>query len=159
MWKKYKKTVDEKTQVFIVQGSVSHLKELLIEEMSPDDDDEYETCWTCPKAVKAGDLMLIYLMAPLSAIVGYAYFTGEPYMNNDSASDWFGKTMAAYDNLTMLDPHDYLGLGEMRLLFPEWHWVHRPQGATVVPDKPEMPVKKPLLERLLILNSANEIGD
>ena len=138
--------VKNNTQLIIVQGKPSHLDDLRREAINPGA--ETDVCWTCPGQVKTGDLMLIYLMSPVSAIVGIALFDSEPFINDDDESDWFGKKMAAYKNLKILKPENYITIKEMRELFPDWFWVFRPQGSVVIPDKPGRRIKQPFLALL-----------
>lgn len=133
-------------RLFIVQGKSTHLESLYEDEQNPTD--EYDSCWTCPKDVRPNDLMLIYLLSPVSAIVGYARFASEPFINEEIGSEWRGKRMAVYRDLSLLNPENFITLGEMRAYFPDWFWVNRPQGATVVPDGAKLQIREPLLTLL-----------
>lgn len=123
------------SEIFIVQGRAEHL-EILYEEENLENLGhlDYAPCWTCPGTAKPGDLLLFYLMRPLSSIVGTAQVAAEPFVNNDLDSEWFGARMAEYENLTMLAREDYLSLWQMQEFFPAWHWTKRPQGAVKIPD-------------------------
>lgn len=92
----------------------------------------YEQCWTCPVTVKPNDTMLIYLMSPISSIVGQAVFTSNPFRMTDIDSEWYGRNMAKFDELKMWEIR--LSLKKLKELFPQWIWATRPQGATKVPD-------------------------
>lgn len=132
--------------IFIVQGKPFHLDGLRDEIDNPSD--EYDPAWTCPATVKENDLMLVYLLAPVSSIVAYGYFDSPAFINDDPESEWFDKRMATYRDLKLLQPENYISLGELRLLFADWFWTTRPQGAVMVPDKPGLKIKEPFLELL-----------
>lgn len=119
--------------LFIVQGRAEMLEGLREDERFGNDS-EFQPCWTCPSTVKRGDGMLIYLMRPVSAIVGHATFSSEPFMNNDFDSEWFGKRMSTFIGLKVFDESEFISLFHLHELFPQWHWATRPQGAVKVPE-------------------------
>lgn len=122
--------------LFIVQGSAGELPELL-REARADTGYEYQTLWTAPRTAKDGDRIFFYLLAPLSAVVGEARCLSDAFINNDFESHWFGKSMVIYGKLRMFT--NYIGLHELRDIFPEWHWTRRPQGAIKIPSDFEKP--------------------
>lgn len=121
-------------QVFIVQGRAEHLSGLYQDEILKGNNIEYSPCWTCPSQVRKGDTMLIYLMSPISAIVGKAIFSSEPFLMNDLESEWYGWRMATYEKLEILPEENFISRLRLNELFPQWYWTRRPQGATQVPD-------------------------
>lgn len=126
-------------ELFIVQGSPDHLPELMDEARYPPPEENW-TLWTTPRTAQPDDLIFFYLLSPLSAIVGYARITSEPFLDNDYESVWFGKSMAYYQEVRIFT--NYVALFELRELFPEWHWTRRPQGSVKIPPH----IKKPFLE-------------
>lgn len=130
------------SEIFIVQGSACYLPTLIEESISPPENGEM--LWTCPRTVRAGDVMLIYLLAPVSAIVARAEFSGDAFVMDDFDSDWFGKPMASYERVRMFA--EPIALHELRLIFPEWHWTHRPQGSVKVPENEKLQLKRPFAE-------------
>lgn len=141
--------------LFIVQGSSDHLESLNEEALNYEPD--FEMCWTCPATVKKGDKMLIYLLAPISAIVGEATFTSDAFQMNDTESEWFGKKMATYDFVKIYQ--EPISLHELRTLFPEWHWTQRPQGAVKIPEKAELNLVKPFQELIYLRQHQITISD
>lgn len=123
------------SDIYIVQGRAEMLDGLWKDfRLSKDEKAnlDYEQCWTCPYGVKPDDTMLIYLMSPISSIVGQAVFTSKPFRMTDTDSEWYGRNMATFDELKMWEIR--LSLRRLKELFPNWIWATRPQGATKVPD-------------------------
>ena len=120
--------------VFIVQGRAEHLAGLYEDEILQGNHSDFTPCWTCSSTVTKGDTMLIYLMSPVSAIIGQAVFSSEPFMMNDQDSEWFGYRMATYENLKIMPQENFISLRRLKELFPEWRWTTRPQGAVKVPE-------------------------
>lgn len=118
-----------KENIYIVQGKANLLEGLVTEAREIIN---YEMCWTCPATVKVRDIMLIYLMKPISSVVCRAVFTSTPFIYDDSSSEWKGYRMANYENVQIFE--NFLSLKRLNELFPQWHWTKRPQGAIKVPD-------------------------
>ena len=126
----------KQSKVYVVQGDAALLEGLYDDEFLENiGDTSHSPCWTCPQTAEENDLMLIYLMRPISAIVGSARIASEPFMNTDRNSRWFGKKMVVFEDLKMLNSDDFLPLWKMNELFPHWQWTRRPQGAVRVPQE------------------------
>lgn len=136
------------SDLYIVQGQAGHLAGLEREAKANLSSESPEVwSWTCPSTVKKDDLMLVYLLSPISAIVAQAIFSSPAYIESAPESEWFGKSMAYYRHVHLFSR--FISLQELRLIFPEWHWTKRPQGSVRVPDTETLNLKAPFLDLLI----------
>jgi hypothetical protein len=61
-----------------------------------DDAVEGETVWSINKNAKVGDLVLLYVCAPISAIVAFASISDEPFLEENINSEFFN-TLVCYE--------------------------------------------------------------
>ena len=81
---------------------------------------EGNTEWTINKHAKIGDRVLLYVCAPLSAIVATAVVCEAPYLDEDVNSEWLGSYFAEMNQLTMLDAP--IPRRHMLKIFPNWRY-------------------------------------
>ena len=61
-----------------------------------------ETNWTVSKHCRPGDRILLYICAPISAIVAVGILASDPTEDTDPTSIWFGHWLADITELRML---------------------------------------------------------
>lgn len=89
--------------------------------------------WTVPKTARRGDLALVYLCAPVSAIVGSVEITAEPFYNVDMFPAWKDNWMAEIGRVRYARSRPELGIKGLRELFPDWGWLRYPRGKARIP--------------------------
>jgi hypothetical protein len=120
-----------------------------------DDSVEGETCWTINKNAKSGDEVVLYVCAPVSAIVAIATVVDEPIKDEDLNSMWFGSYFADMEDLRMLkEPIERTFLLSR---FPDWRYWTQPRNSVAVPSQYESRIHT-LIEAILALKSAKERG-
>ena len=90
--------------------------------------------WSCPKDARPGDIALLYVRGPVSAIVAQAVVVshavkGEP-------GDW--SYTAQISEVSIL-PRE-VGIRELKAKFPGWKWLRLPRRMAVVPEEFDWPV-------------------
>ena len=91
-----------------------------------------ETQWTINKNARSGDSVLIYVCAPISAIVATAVVSDDPFENEDINSEWFGSFFALMENLQMLKKP--ITRKELFWEFPHWRYWTQPRNSVLVPE-------------------------
>jgi hypothetical protein len=107
-----------------------------------EDSDEGETNWTVSRHARRGDRVLLYICAPISAIVAVATISTDVELNDDPSSEWFGHYMADMHSLRMLaEPITRAALIEW---LPSWGYWKQPRNSLQVPEQ-----FLPILEEVL----------
>lgn len=101
-----------------------------------------ETVWTINKNARSGDTVLLYVCAPVSAIVATAIVSDNPFIDNDINSEFFGSYFAEMENLSLLG--EKLTRHNLREIFPNWGYWKQPRNSVEVPT-----IYKTELERIL----------
>lgn len=101
-----------------------------------------ETLWTINKNARPGDTVLLYVCAPVSAIVATAIVSDMPYLDEDVNSEFFGSYFAEMENLKLLDVK--VTRHQLRQEFPDWRYWTQPRNSVRVPDE-----YLPKLEKML----------
>jgi hypothetical protein len=92
-----------------------------------------ETSWTVNRNARAGDRILLYICAPVSAIVATAVVVTEPEKDEDPNSVWFDHWFADMEELRMLpEPITRQMLLEK---FPDWGYWTQPRNSVRVPEE------------------------
>jgi len=91
------------------------------------------TNWTINKNAKPGDIVLLYVCAPVSAVVATARVATIPALCEDPQSAWFRKHFSDMDDLRLLA----LQIGRHNLLedLPSWRYWKQPRNSVRVPDE------------------------
>lgn len=89
------------------------------------------TNWTINSRAQVGDEVLLYICAPVSAIVARATIETEPQIDEDPASPWFGHFLADMHSLIMLATP----ITRKQLIgrFRDWGYWMQPRNSIVVP--------------------------
>ncbi len=103
--------------------------------------------WTVPSKAKPGDILLVYILAPVSSLVASAEVLDVPVPGDEYG--WPGKHMAPIGNIQMLDP--YITREELLKNFKGWKWPNSPQSACIVPIEFEKELQKLTRGRLVSL--------
>jgi hypothetical protein len=92
-----------------------------------------ETNWTVSKHCRPGDRILLYICAPVSAIVAVGILASQPEEVTVPSSIWFGHWLADITELRMLDQP----LSRQTLLseFPIWGYWRQPRNSVRVPEE------------------------
>jgi hypothetical protein len=104
-----------------------------------------ETEWTINKNARPGDMVLLYVCAPVSAIVAKAIISEEPYLNEDLNSEFLGLYFAEMSGLKMLEKP--LTRKELIWEFPHWRYWTQPRNSIQVPKVFEVVLKNLLGEK------------
>lgn len=104
-----------------------------------------ETNWTINKNARSGDRVLLYVCAPVSAIVAVATLTDDAYLEDEVNSPWYGRYFADMHALEMLA----LPVERKALLarLPDYKYWTQPRNSVLVPPK-----FLPVLEQLTRVN-------
>lgn len=97
-----------------------------------------ETCWSINKNAKPGDLVLLYVCAPISAVAATAVIADEPFLEESINSEFFGTWFAEMNDLALLKfPLERRWLVER---FPAWGYWKQPRSSIAVPQafEPEL---------------------
>lgn len=92
-----------------------------------------ETEWSINRLARPGDMVLLYVCAPVSAIAATAFIAEPPYLEEDVNSPFFNTYFAKMDNLKMLDVS--ITRHQMRELFPDWRYWIQPRNSVVAPTE------------------------
>lgn len=91
-----------------------------------------ETNWTISRHARRGDLILLYVCAPISSIVAVATVATDPVQDFDPRSAWIRHWLADMNELRMLkEPIPRTMLLER---FPSWGYWKQPRNSVKVPD-------------------------
>jgi hypothetical protein len=99
-----------------------------------------ETNWTVSRHAHIGDWVLLYVTAPISAIVAWAIVATEPEHVADPSSPWHNSYMADMHSLTMLA--EPIKRGHWLTYFPEWRYWKQPRNSVRVPKEYESAVSR-----------------
>jgi hypothetical protein len=108
-----------------------------------EDSAQGETNWTVSPHVRHGDLIALYVAAPISSIVAIGEATNDAEEDTDPSSVWFRHSLCDIHNLRMLDKP--ITRKELLIEIPEWRWPRQPRGPALVP-----PEYTPLLDALMM---------
>lgn len=90
-----------------------------------------ESNWTLSRHARPGDRVLLYLKAPVSAIVAWGGVASIPMREDDPSSPWHGHFMADLHGISMLPrPIERLSLC---VAFPDWRYWKQPRQSVRVP--------------------------
>lgn len=109
-------------------------------EVLRDDAGEGETNWSVNRHTRRGDRILLYVCAPVSAVVATGYASEDAYLEDDPQSEWFGKYFVDMHGLTMLDKP--VTRAELIARFPEWGYWKQPRNCVRVPALYEAAVRE-----------------
>ena len=98
-----------------------------------DDAGECQTNWTLSRHARPGDFILLYVCAPVSAIVAVGVVASKPEEITDPQNPWFGLWQADIEQLELLD----IPLLRSFLLeeLPDWKYFRMPRNSVRVPDE------------------------
>lgn len=105
-----------------------------------------KTEWTINKNAKPGDIVLLYVCSPKSAIVATAIVADIPYQELDLNSMWFRGWFAEMENLKMLN--HAISRKELLNYFPDWGYWKQPRNSIAVPKHFETKIKELVYEQL-----------
>lgn len=128
---------------FILQGGAEHHGWFTHNEQWAD----YDAFWTVPKSAVIGDIGFVYLLAPLSRIVGKVEIITKPELNigNVFSNEIMDGKWCAEIKFDASYPHHFdLTLNGMKKLFPDWRWLKMPRGNTRIPEH----IIEPFLEMI-----------
>ena len=87
------------------------------------------TEWKMPSGAKVGDVVLVYLTAPISAVVGYGLVFEAPTRANAVPDrPWGEGWWAEVGEFGMIEPP--ITNHELRIRVPSWKWPTQPRSAT-----------------------------
>jgi hypothetical protein len=92
-----------------------------------------ETNWSVSRHVRAGDLILLYVTAPVSAIVAAAEASDDAAQDDDPKSPWFGHFFCDMHDLRMLARP--VTRAELVTAFPNWGYWRQPRNSIRVPGE------------------------
>ena len=101
-------------------------------EVLRDDAEAGETNWTVNRHARRGHRMLVYVCAPVSAVVAVATLATDATQDEDPASEWFGYFLADMHSLRML--REPLKREYLRAIFPAWGYWKQPRNSVRVPE-------------------------
>jgi hypothetical protein len=105
-----------------------------------DDSREGSTAWTINRHAKSGDLVLLYVCAPVSAIVATAIVVDEPEQDLDPNSIWFKSYFAEMENLRMLK--EPISRNALLKGFSSWRYWTQPRNSVAVPREYEGEIRR-----------------
>lgn len=88
--------------------------------------------WTVHSQAQKGDVVLFYLLRPISALVAKGVLTRDAVKISSRRDAWFGHSMASIGQLELL-PRE-ISRGQLRKAFPRWGYWTQPRLSTRVPD-------------------------
>ena len=92
-----------------------------------------ESNWTLSRHARPGDRMLIYLKAPVSAIVAWGRVSSVPLRLDEPDSPWFGHFCADIEALSMTPSR--VSRDALLNAFPMWRYWMQPRTSVRVPDE------------------------
>jgi hypothetical protein len=87
--------------------------------------------WTIKKSARPEDIVIFYMIRPLTAFVATGVVESEVYRLNDKKSKWYDDPGAYIKNVQMLPR--YVTLAEAKQAFPEWKYLRGLQKSSDVP--------------------------
>lgn len=106
-----------------------------------------ESNWTISRHARRGDRMVLYICAPVSALVAVATIATHPELDDDPSSEWYGHHFADVRDLRLL--REPIKRVVLRMAIPDWRYFKQPRNCVAVP-----PQFEPKLSELLILHGA-----
>lgn len=91
-----------------------------------------ETTWTISRHARRNDRVLLYVCAPVMAIVARAIMAEDAALVDDPASEWHGHHMADMHSLTLLA--EPVTRRELLAAFPAWGYWKQPRNSVRVPE-------------------------
>jgi len=104
-----------------------------------------ETRWTVNRHVRAGDQVILYVCAPVSAIVAVGEAEIDVELEEDPASPWMGRWFADLDGLRMLERP--ITRAELMRAFPAWGYWRQPRQSVAVPGEYVVELERLLTRR------------
>jgi hypothetical protein len=95
-----------------------------------DDAVEGETVWSINKNAKPGDVVLLYVCAPKSAIVATAIIADIPYLEENINSEFFNTWFAEMNELILLNTS--ISRHHLREIFHDWGYWKQPRNSVQV---------------------------
>lgn len=92
-----------------------------------------ETNWTINRQARSGDRVLLYVCAPVSAIVAVASVVDPPYPDEDVQSIWFGRFFADLADLRMLE--EPIQRATLLARLPDFKYWKQPRNSIAVPPE------------------------
>ena len=92
-----------------------------------------ETLWSISKHAQCGDRVLLYICAPVMAIVAAATLTADPQLLDAPENEWHGTYMAAMGGLRLLGTPISRAL--LMQTFPSWRYWIQPHRSSRVRDE------------------------
>lgn len=100
------------------------------------------TIWSISRHARCGDRVLLYVCAPVKAIVAVATLASDPEVLDEPANEWNGTYMAAMDGLRLLNAPITRDI--LMATFPGWGYWTQPHRSARVKEQ-----YLPALEKLL----------
>jgi hypothetical protein len=94
---------------------------------------EQSTSWTVNKQCRPGDIVLLYVCAPISSVVAYGTIVSIPTVCNDASNPWFGHHFADIEELRLLKIP--IERKRMRQQFYDWRYWKQPRQPILVPTQ------------------------
>lgn len=107
---------------------------------------EGHTNWTISKNAKPGDVVLLYVCSPISAIVATATLADIPYQETDLNSMWFRGWFAEMENLKLLK--NQISRNFLIKTFSDWRYWKQPRNSVKVPREYENTMKEIIFAEL-----------
>jgi hypothetical protein len=98
-----------------------------------EDSEQGETNWTISRNARSGDWVLLYICAPVSAIVAVATVATEPVKDDNPSSEWFGHFLADMHSLRMLA--EPITRDWMLKHLSSWRYWTQPRNSVCVPEQ------------------------
>lgn len=92
-----------------------------------------ETLWSISKHAQCGDRVLLYICAPVMAIVAAATLMADPQLLDAPENEWHGTYMAAMGGLRLLETPISRRL--LMQTFPGWRYWLQPHRPSKVRDE------------------------
>jgi hypothetical protein len=99
-------------------------------EVLREDAESHQTNWTVNRHAKPGDEVLLYVCAPVSAVVAIGVIETVPELCEDPGSEWFGSYFADIHSLVMLEVP--LTRTFLCAEFPTWRYWKQPRLSCLV---------------------------
>ena len=118
----------ESEGVVVVLGDPTDVERDYLNDLQDLTDGQDTEEWKVPSGAMVGDLVLVYLMAPVSAIVAHATVLQEPVQANAVPDrEWGDGWWAELGCFGMVDPP--ITNAVLRPSLPSWKWPVAPRGA------------------------------
>lgn len=109
-------------------------------EILREDAEEHQTNWTVNRHAKPGDEILLYVCAPVSAIVAIGIIETVPELCEYPSSEWFRSYFADIHSLMMLEVP--LTRAFLCAEFPAWRYWKQPRLSALVPPEFAEPIRR-----------------